>query len=60
MVASQPNPLFRLFKLVWWLVAIWLSAAVLIGVIRGVFVTGPVPADTTPAATAPAPVDTGP
>jgi len=30
---------------VWWIVAIWLSAAVLTGVIRGVFVTGPVPAE---------------
>lgn len=43
MVAQRNNPLFRLYKLVWWIVAIWLSAAVLTGVIRGVFVTGPVP-----------------
>lgn len=43
MVAARNNPLFRLYKLVWWIVAIWLSAAVLTGVIRGVFVTGPVP-----------------
>lgn len=43
MVALRNNPLFRLYKLVWWIVAIWLSAAVLTGVIRGVFVTGPVP-----------------
>ena len=46
MVAARNNPLFRLYKLVWWIVAIWLSAAVLTGVIRGVFVTGPVPAET--------------
>lgn len=43
MVAARNNPLFRLYKLVWWIVAIWLSVAVLTGVIRGVFVTGPVP-----------------
>jgi len=43
MVAARNNPLFRIYKLVWWIVAIWLSVAVLTGVIRGVFVTGPVP-----------------
>lgn len=63
MVALRNNPLFRLYKLVWWIVAIWLSVAVLTGVIRGVFVTGPVPPAGTsqiapgaqPAAPSPAP-----
>lgn len=55
MVALRNNPLFRLYKLVWWIVAIWLSAAVLTGVIRGVFVTGPVPTADPAQVKAPAP-----
>jgi hypothetical protein len=60
MVAPQSNPLFRLFKLVWWVIAIWLSVAVLIGVIRGAFITGPVPTGVEPVKAAPAPADTLP
>ena len=41
--AAKHNPLFRIYKVVWWIVAIWLATAVLIGVIRGTFVTGPAP-----------------
>lgn len=42
-IPGKRHPLYRAIKIAWWVVAIWLSAAVLIGVIRGAFVTGPVP-----------------
>jgi len=41
---GKRHPLYRAIRLTWWVVAIWLAATVLIGVIRGTFVTGPVPA----------------
>ena len=30
-------PLYRAIKITWWIVAIWVATAVLIGVIRGTF-----------------------
>lgn len=48
---GRQHPLYRAIKLTWWVVAIWLAGAVLFGVIRGTFVTGPVidvPAEKTP------------
>ena len=42
---GKRHPLYRAITLTWWIVAICLASAVLIGVIRGTFVTGPVPAE---------------
>lgn len=35
---GRRHPLYRAIRAAWWVLAIWLSAAVLIGVIRGTFV----------------------
>lgn len=35
---GRKHPLYRAIRAAWWVLAIWLSAAVLIGVIRGTFV----------------------
>jgi hypothetical protein len=40
---GKRHPLYRAIKIAWWVLAIWLSLSVLLGVIRGTFVTGPVP-----------------
>jgi len=40
---GKRHPLYRAIKYAWWVLAIWLSLSVLLGVIRGTFVTGPVP-----------------
>lgn len=34
---GRRHPLYRAIRAAWWVLAIWLSAAVLVGVIRGTF-----------------------
>ncbi len=43
---GRRHPLYRAIRATWWVLAIWLAGAVLVGVVRGTFVTGP--ADETP------------
>lgn len=37
---GRKHPLYRAIRTGWWVLAIWVSAAVLIGVIRGTFFAG--------------------
>jgi len=39
--AGRRHPLYRAIRAAWWVIAIWLGAAVLVGVIRGTFIDGP-------------------
>jgi hypothetical protein len=38
---GKRHPLYRAIRATWWVLAIWLATAVLVGVIRGTFVSGP-------------------
>lgn len=37
---GRRHPLYRAIRAGWWILAIWVSSAVLIGVIRGTFFAG--------------------
>lgn len=47
--AGRRHPLYRAIRATWWVIAIWVAGAVLVGVIRGTFIDGP--------ATKPAPTE---
>ena len=40
---GRKHPLYRAIKIAWWALALYLSASVLIGVIRGTFIDPPAP-----------------
>jgi len=50
---GKRHPLYRAIRAAWWVLALWLAGAVLFGVIRGTFVTGPAPEVKPPTETSP-------
>lgn len=40
---GRRHPLYRAIRAAWWVLAIWVAGAVLVGIIRGTFGPGPAP-----------------